>query len=1145
MNEFTGLVRILNQENDTVGAGYLVSQDGIIVSCAHVIENAGYPVSTYVRIQVEGNDSTLNAKVEEGYWKDWNEAKKSDIAFLRINDSDFVRPSPVSTSSSEWIVDKHAQVFGFPFLKEYKADRMAVKVLGLVNNEDGEARLRLETEEALKKSNPVLGMSGGPIMVVEDQQNIFVGIFVEFFEGTNRAWAIPAEKILELCPEFSPELPGEIDTYVKAVLQFCKEIPTVGTKDVFLNKIYVRQNLYNKDDFVERTSINIPVSDAILKFKKMFIIGGAGLGKSTLLRYITDYFARQRVDGKPVLPIFISAKGLAEKTLSFEKALLEQIEVELNIRLTREIPSGFLKDWQRKAGGIWLISLDGVDEIRDPYQKKKFMDNLAGYQWPPESIVILTSRPDTSIDFPPEYQILELAPFGQKQTEEFIDLWFGDDMQKKQVLKRKLRSDLKALSETPLLLTLVTQVFDRLNSLPSSRVDTYYHFINLLLDIRSPADLDVYGENWALRQTHQLLVQQYPYIGERVFNERKKLFERIAFGYYEYQDIYKIVRDTFNLSTTSEAQGILQIFSSQRIGLLTKLSHYEFVHGTLRDFLAAQRLVDVFHMDVAQIWEWLENKWDDNIRSVAIFALVILNKHGIKIQDILNQMTQDLEGLLFLSEYISFSGEINKFGDKVIALLCKSARSATRVEYLLGESAVEGLKNLSHYPSITNALRQLVDDRKVDNFVRQEILRILADAVDADKIAEYILSKDTSLARESVRILSEKGEFDRLIVLSQSKSLDYLVTLEVIDSLIKSDHRTKIIDALPRHQKNDAFVKQIADELIEKENYSFVEDFMLQVGQSPDVSSITKEDVLLRLFPVYLTKIKNIKSEVVVNALKAVKNENNCAKLFELFIRRGGIENIARVFIYLIYDLNFAHQTIRLKIINELENTNSLEDIGKLYFLNDFLDYFQKLGLDINYLAKSNTYDLANLILSEDAGFTLHARTSIRKKIMQKKYWRHFMPIMEVNQSTKFEQTSDDTILLSCNPEDNGPFYSVIIPSEVKVTIIKYLRNKGNSKLKSLLKAFAASLALLIAKSDTGAFEFHVDEEYSKHSKEIKAYLLHYLPKGLIINEDAIKFVPYVVFSPRSSNLALEVKHGLRQVNSIVNSNELLSLLSK
>lgn len=98
------------------------------------------------------------------------------------------------------------------------------------------------------------------------------------------------------------------------------------------------------------------------------VIGPAGIGKSTLLKYLAARAlpAPQAVDdGVPLEPLFIRLRDLAETN---EGTLGERMIQALR-RLPRfnyagnAIPSDFLTSWRAASGRTWLFLLDALDEV--------------------------------------------------------------------------------------------------------------------------------------------------------------------------------------------------------------------------------------------------------------------------------------------------------------------------------------------------------------------------------------------------------------------------------------------------------------------------------------------------------------------------------------------------------------------------------------------------------------------------------------------------------------------------------------------------------------------------------------------------------------------------------------------------------------
>jgi hypothetical protein len=79
-----GTVRILKGAGKTAGAGFLVTPDGLVVTCAHVVHSprskAGEPRPKSVTVEFANGDRREAAVVEE-FWRPWD---AEDIAVLRV-----------------------------------------------------------------------------------------------------------------------------------------------------------------------------------------------------------------------------------------------------------------------------------------------------------------------------------------------------------------------------------------------------------------------------------------------------------------------------------------------------------------------------------------------------------------------------------------------------------------------------------------------------------------------------------------------------------------------------------------------------------------------------------------------------------------------------------------------------------------------------------------------------------------------------------------------------------------------------------------------------------------------------------------------------------------------------------------------------
>jgi hypothetical protein len=77
----SGIVRILAPGGNTAGTGFVVAGDGLIATCAHVVEATGAGPGSTVQVVSHATGEGLEARVEP----DWGRAPTSeDVAILRV-----------------------------------------------------------------------------------------------------------------------------------------------------------------------------------------------------------------------------------------------------------------------------------------------------------------------------------------------------------------------------------------------------------------------------------------------------------------------------------------------------------------------------------------------------------------------------------------------------------------------------------------------------------------------------------------------------------------------------------------------------------------------------------------------------------------------------------------------------------------------------------------------------------------------------------------------------------------------------------------------------------------------------------------------------------------------------------------------------
>jgi hypothetical protein len=64
-----GIVRILDGAGDTAGTGFVLTDDGLMATCAHVIESAGAGPGDTVRLVFHHSGDKATATIEPDGWR--------------------------------------------------------------------------------------------------------------------------------------------------------------------------------------------------------------------------------------------------------------------------------------------------------------------------------------------------------------------------------------------------------------------------------------------------------------------------------------------------------------------------------------------------------------------------------------------------------------------------------------------------------------------------------------------------------------------------------------------------------------------------------------------------------------------------------------------------------------------------------------------------------------------------------------------------------------------------------------------------------------------------------------------------------------------------------------------------------------------
>jgi hypothetical protein len=239
------------------------------------------------------------------------------------------------------------------------------------------------------------------------------------------------------------------------------------------------------------TQTPLAFEELLKRHRHVLLLGGPGLGKSSLLRHFTAAAATAWLKDRavPYIPVIVHARHLASgKPLA--EAIRDGAVGELASKLTRGLPVSLFES-EPQPGLPWLVLVDGMDEVQDPARRaaalRSVVDGCGQRFWR----FVIASRPLPAWDLAEIHEHCgeaELLPFDSTTVIRFAGQWFEQQkLPDPHRLAKRLLSHMRSMSynrnvQTPLtaamLCWLLSDNPDR--ALPMHRFALYRTYIDLL-----------------------------------------------------------------------------------------------------------------------------------------------------------------------------------------------------------------------------------------------------------------------------------------------------------------------------------------------------------------------------------------------------------------------------------------------------------------------------------------------------------------------------------------------------------------------------------------------------------------------------------------------------------------------------------------
>lgn len=390
---------------------------------------------------------------------------------------------------------------------------------------------------------------------------------------------------------------------------------------------------YSMRHLEESESIRVPWKELKKKNNRLTVLADPGMGKSSLLR-MEGIFAVHaeleklslagNIDGVS-FPIYLKLSDLAKDGKEVIDGVLDLI--------LRDYPNSasYITNFlvEKLRSGKCLLLLDALDEVSSNHWEglpEKINRFARSYSCP----ITVTSR---TVGYPGGIlhggKEVEIAPFTQKQIEQYIKTWFkkfADNTRNESKLAKGLllelenKPQIRGLAQNPLLLSLICSLYQEAQlELPTRRVEIYEQAVSCILKKwKEKKEKKTYSD--AIVKAKKELLEEVAYHfsceGKEIFSI-DELVDKIE----EYLKGDKVPTDFTNMKTSELIEEL-----SKGDGIIQKLNRegnrYIFLHRTFQEYFTASYLNRIIKRDTNKgikvvlkyVWDY---SWHETIGLVA------------------------------------------------------------------------------------------------------------------------------------------------------------------------------------------------------------------------------------------------------------------------------------------------------------------------------------------------------------------------------------------------------------------------------------------------------------------------------------------------------------------------------------------------
>lgn len=323
------------------------------------------------------------------------------------------------------------------------------------------------------------------------------------------------------------------------------------------------------------------IKDIFVKGKCVTIIGTAGSGKSTLVKYLFV----NAIKTKFKIPIKVELRYLND----YSGSLLSYIEEEI-IKFTGIAESDKIIE-RMFLSGDFILFFDGYDEVSSQKKETLTKDICRITKKYPDNYYILTSRPFVNIDMIENFVNYHVCDLSEDEIVAFVNKQFPDSERELadkiiQTIKDENSKTYRSFLSNPLLLSMFIITYQTDSDIPQKRSDYYNQVFNTLYSVH-----DTSSKLGFVREKRSGLSKE----------DFVKILKRFSFKSF-FSQKYSFALDYFESQITQIKNDLHFVFSNDdlisdlevAIGILTQEGlEITFPHRSLQEYFAALYVKDI------------------------------------------------------------------------------------------------------------------------------------------------------------------------------------------------------------------------------------------------------------------------------------------------------------------------------------------------------------------------------------------------------------------------------------------------------------------------------------------------------------------------------------------------------------------------